>query len=153
MLLNKLNCENISEVATLKNRNSNMETALHQYEKQEEKYHTELNNALAEFFDTKENARNVYEFELAEERLRIRPQKEKEFNEHVNTCGIAINPKAFTNVIANTDNMLLKEDLLKEKILSLTNSVSYNIIKSMSSGQNADKNSITVMIGIWSYKN
>ena len=115
MLLNKLNCENSSEVATLKNRISNMETALHQYEKQEEKYHTELNNALAEFFDTKENARNVYEFELAEERLRIRPQKEKEVNEYVNTCGIAINPKAFTNVIANTDNMLLKEDLLKEK--------------------------------------
>ena len=49
MLLNKLNCENSSEVATLKNRISNMETALHQYEKQEEKYHTELNNALAEF--------------------------------------------------------------------------------------------------------
>lgn len=45
----------------------------------------------------------------------LRPQKEKEFNEYVNTCGIAINPKAFTNVIANTDNMLLKEDLLKEK--------------------------------------
>ena len=42
-------------------------------------------------------------------------KKEKEFNEYVNTCGIAINPKAFTNVIANTDNMLLKEDLLKEK--------------------------------------
>lgn len=115
MLLNKLNCENSSEVATLKNRISNMETALHQYEKQEEKYHTELNNALAEFFDTKENARNVYEFELAEERLRIRPQKEKEFNEYVNTCGIAINPKAFTSVIADIDNMLLKEDLPKEK--------------------------------------
>ena len=115
MLLNKLNCENGSEVAELKKHIPQMEKALHQYEKQEGKYQTELNNALAEFFDTKENTQNVDEFELVEERLRIRPQKEKEFNEYVNTCGIAINPKAFTNVIADTDNMLLKEDLLKEK--------------------------------------
>lgn len=115
LLLNKLNCENGSEVAALKKRIPQMEKALHQYEKQEGKYHTELNNALGEFFDTKENARNVDEFELVEERLRIRPKKEKEFNEYVNTCGIAINPKAFTSVIADTDNMLLKEDLPKEK--------------------------------------
>ena len=115
MLLNKLNCENGSEVAELKKHIPQMEKALHQYEKQEGKYHTELNNALGEFFDTKENARNVDEFELVEERLRIRPKKEKEFNEYVNTCGIAINPKAFTSVIADTDNMLLKEDLPKEK--------------------------------------
>lgn len=115
LLLNNLNCENGSEVAELKKHIPQMEKALHQYEKQEGKYQTELNNALAEFFDTKENTWNVDEFELVEERLRIRPQKEKEFNEYVNTCGIAINPKAFTNVIADTDNMLLKEDLLKEK--------------------------------------
>ena len=115
MLINKLNCENSSEVAELKKHIPQMETALHQYAKQEEKYHTELNNALAEFFDTKEHARNVDEFELVEERQRIRPQKEKEFNEYVNTCGIDINPKAFTNVIADTDNLLLKEDLPKEK--------------------------------------
>ena len=115
MILNKLNCENGSEVAELEKHISQMETTLHQYVKQEEKYHTELNNALAEFFDTKENARNVDEFELVEERLRIRPQKEKEFNEYVNTCGIAINPKAFTSVIADIDIILLKENLPKEK--------------------------------------
>ena len=115
MLLNKLNCENGSEVEELKKHIPQMEKALHQYEKQEGKYQTELNNALAEFFDTKENTRNVDEFELVEEPLRIRPQKEKEFNEFVNTCGIAINPKAFTSVIADTDDILIKEDLPKEK--------------------------------------
>ncbi|MBQ8758753.1 MAG: hypothetical protein IJZ20_03575, partial [Clostridia bacterium] len=97
--LKKMNCETGEDVGKLQKSIPDMETVVQKYEKQEEKYKTELEKALAEFRATRDNTQGFDELEVIEERLRIRPQKEKEFSEYVYTCGKTINSKALTEAV------------------------------------------------------
>ena len=116
MQLKKMNCETGEDVGKLQKTIPDMETAIQQYEKQEKKYKSELEKALAEFRTTRDNSQNFDELEVIEERLRIRPNKEKEFSEYVYTCGKIVNPKALTEAVSRIDGELLHENLIEEKL-------------------------------------
>ena len=114
--LKKMKCETGEDVGKLQKTIPDMETAIQKYAKQEEKYKTELEKALAEFRTTRDNSQGFDELEVIEERLHIRPQKEKEFSEYVYTCGKSINPKALTEAVSRVDGELLHENLKEEKL-------------------------------------
>ena len=114
--LKKMKCETGEDVSKLQKSIPDMETAIQKYEKQEEKYKTELQKALAEFRATRDNTQGFDELEVIEERLHIRPQKEKEFSEYVYICGKTINSKALTEAVSRVDKELLHENLKEEKL-------------------------------------
>ena len=114
--LKKMKCETGEDVGKLQKSIPDMETAIQKYEKQEAKYKAELEKTLAEFRATRDNAQGFDELEVIEERLHIRPQKEKEFSEYVYTCGKSINPKALTEAVSRVDGELLHENLKEEKL-------------------------------------
>ena len=114
--LKKMKCETGEDVAKLQKTIPDMETAVQKYAKQEEKYKTELEKALSEFRTTRDNSQGFDELEVIEERLHIRPQKEKEFSEYVYTCGKSINSKALTEAVSRIDGELLHENLKEEKL-------------------------------------
>lgn len=115
MLLKKLNCEKDGDLPKVEKSISEMESVLQELGKQEEKYRGELNNSLKEFADIKERAKDFDELELIDERLSIRPQKQQEFNEYVETCGVAVNSKALENTLYDIDSVLLQENLETER--------------------------------------
>ena len=114
--LKKMKCETGEDVSKLQKSIPDMETAIQKYGKQEEKYKTELQKALAEFRATRDNTQGFDELEVIEERLHIRPQKEKEFSEYVYICGKTINSKALTEAVSRVDKELLHENLKEEKL-------------------------------------
>ena len=109
-----MNCETCEDVGKLEKSISDMETTVRKYSVQEEKYCIELNAAFAEFFSTRNTAKDFDKLELINERLRIRPLKEREFLEYVHSCGTPINQNALADVLYDTDNALLKENLSTE---------------------------------------
>ena len=114
--LKKMNCETGEDVGKLEKSIPDMETAVQKYEKQEEKYKTELEKALIEFRAIQDNTQGFDKLEVIEERLRIRPQKEKGFSEYVYNCGKTINSKVLTETVSRVDDELLHENLIKEKL-------------------------------------
>ena len=114
--LKKMNCETGEDVGKLEKSIPDMETAVQKYEKQEEKYKTELEKALIEFRAIQDNTQGFDKLEGIEERLRIRPQKEKGFSEYVYNCGKTINSKVLTETVSRVDDELLHENLIKEKL-------------------------------------
>jgi len=116
MQLKKMNCETGKDVGKLEKSIPDMETAVQKYERQEEKYKTELEKALIEFRTIRDNTQGFDKLEVIEERLRIRPQKEKEFSEYVYNCGKTINSKVLTETVSRVDDELLHENLIKEKL-------------------------------------
>lgn len=77
MLLNTLECSDDAGIAAVKKDISTMETALKKLAKQEEQYTTELNDALRQYADLKEQAAEFDPDELQDARLALRPAMER----------------------------------------------------------------------------
>ena len=77
MLLHSLECADDAGIAAVKKDISTMETALKKLSQQEEKYTTELNDALRQYADLKEQAAEFDPDELQDARLALRPAMER----------------------------------------------------------------------------
>ena len=77
MLLNTLECSDDAGIAVVKKDISTMETALKKLAQQEEQYTTELNDALRQYADLKEQAAEFDPDELQDARLALRPAMER----------------------------------------------------------------------------
>ena len=77
MLLHSLECSDDASIAAVKKDISTMETALKKLAQQEEKYTTELNDALQQYADLKEQAARFDQNELQDARLALRPVMER----------------------------------------------------------------------------
>lgn len=77
MLLNTLECSDDAGIAAVKKDISTMETALKKLAQQEEQYTTELNDALRQYADLKEQAAEFDPDELQDARLALRPVMER----------------------------------------------------------------------------
>ena len=77
VLLNTLDCADDAGVSDVKKQISTMEAALKKLEKQEESYTVELEDALKQYADLKEQAADVDAVELMDARLDIRPDRER----------------------------------------------------------------------------
>lgn len=115
MLLKNLKCENDKDISKVKKSIPNMEQKLIATQEQEERYATELNTALGEFKEIKAQSENFDKYLLIDERLTIRPQKQKEFYDYISqTDGDNYSPTALSETLINTDR-LLNEDLEYEQ--------------------------------------
>lgn len=109
MLLKSIGCDKDSDISAFKKSIPNMEKQLDTLEKQEIKYSAELDNALNEFFEVKNQAVDVDvdEYELINERLSIRPQKLQEFYDYVNEhYGKQFNPVGLSDTVFGVDKQL-----------------------------------------------
>ena len=77
MLLHSLECTDDAGIAAVKKDASTMEAALKKLVQQEEKYTAELNNALQQYADLKEQAGEFDAEELQDARLALRPAMER----------------------------------------------------------------------------
>jgi len=77
MLLHSLECTDDAGITAVKKDVAAMESALKKLEEQEQKYSIELDNALTEYAELKEQAANFDPLELYEVRQAIRPAQEK----------------------------------------------------------------------------
>lgn len=77
MLLHSLECSDDAGIAAVKKDISTMETALKKLSQQEEKYTAELNDALQQYAELKEQAAEFAPDELQDTRLTLRPAMER----------------------------------------------------------------------------
>ena len=77
MLLHSLECADDAGIAVVKKDISTMETALKKLSQQEEKYTAELNDALRQYTDLKEQTAEFDPDELQDARLALRPAMER----------------------------------------------------------------------------
>ena len=77
MLLHSLECTDDAGIAAVKKDISTMKTALKKLSQQEEKYTTELNDALRQYAELKEQAAEFDPDELQDARLALRPVMER----------------------------------------------------------------------------
>ena len=77
LLLHSLECSNDAGITAVKKDISTMEAALKKLSQQEEKYTTELNDALRQYADLKEQAAEFDPDELQDARLALRPVMER----------------------------------------------------------------------------
>ena len=77
MLLHSLECADDAGIAAVKKDISTMKTALKKLSQQEEKYTTELNDALRQYAELKEQAAEFDPDELQDARLALRPVMER----------------------------------------------------------------------------
>lgn len=77
MLLHSLECSDDAGIAAVKKDISTMETALKKLSQQEEKYTAELNDALQQYAELKEQAAEFAPDELQDARLALRPAMER----------------------------------------------------------------------------
>lgn len=75
MLLSSFDCSEDTGIAEVKKSVSAMEENLKRLTKQEEKYAAELEDALKQFSELREQAKNVDSMELAEQRAALQPDK------------------------------------------------------------------------------
>lgn len=77
MLLNALDCVDDADVAKAKQSASSMESMLAKLDQQEQRYTTELENALTQYADLKEQAADLDPIALYEAHLALRPEIER----------------------------------------------------------------------------
>ena len=77
MLLHSLECSDDAGIATVKKDISTLETALKKLAQQEEKYTDELNDALRQYADLKEQTAEFDPEELQDARCALRPAMER----------------------------------------------------------------------------
>ena len=77
MLLHSLECSDDAGIATVKKDISTLEAALKKLAQQEEKYTDELNDALRQYADLKEQAAEFDPEELQDARCALRPAMER----------------------------------------------------------------------------
>jgi len=111
MLLKKLNCEADGNIKGIKKSVADMETSIIKLQEQEEKHSTELQNALAEFAEVKERAKEFDELEVIDYRLAVRNVKKEEYYEQIEKqYGKYYYPGDASASLAQADN-ILGEDL------------------------------------------
>ena len=86
MLLHSLECSDDAGIAAVKKDISTMETALKKLSQQEEKYTTELNDALQQYADLKKQAAEFDPDELQDARLALRPAMERSVVDRVQSA-------------------------------------------------------------------
>ncbi len=77
MLLNSLDCADDADISTVKKEIATLESGLKKLEEQETKYSAELDEALKQYAELKEQAANVDSVELMDARLDIRKEHER----------------------------------------------------------------------------
>ena len=93
MLLHSLECADDAGIAVVKKDISTMETALKKLSQQEEKYTAELNDALRQYTDLKEQTAEFDPDELQDARLALRPAMERSAVDRVQSAyGKKYNP-------------------------------------------------------------
>ena len=86
MLLHSLECSDDAGIAVVKKDISTMEAALKKLSQQEEKYTAELNDALQQYADLKEQAAEFDPDELQDVRLALRPTMERSVVDRVQSA-------------------------------------------------------------------
>lgn len=86
MLLHSLECSDDAGIAVVKKDISTMEAALKKLSQQEEKYTAELNDALQQYADLKEQAAEFDPDELQDVRLALRPAMERSVVDRVQSA-------------------------------------------------------------------
>ena len=86
MLLHSLECTDDAGIAAVKKDIPTMEAALKKLSQQEEKYTTELNDALQQYAELKEQAADMDSVELMDARLTVRNEQERSAIERVKTA-------------------------------------------------------------------
>ena len=77
MLLRSLDCSDDASISAVKKEIATMEGALHKLSEQEEKYSAELDEALKQYAELKEQAADMDVVELMDARLAVREDKER----------------------------------------------------------------------------
>ena len=110
MLLHSLECSDDAGIAVVKKDISTMEAALKKLSQQEEKYTAELNDALQQYADLKEQAAEFDPDELQDVRLALRPAMERSVVDRVQSAyGDKYDP------LMMYDNKRYVADLLNEE--------------------------------------
>ena len=99
------------DVATVNDSLDRMKSALTELDKREEKYTAELNEALQQYAEYKEQAKEFNEGEFGKARLDIRPDKERNaLNQISNSYGEHISRSTFFSSVRDAD-MKLDDDI------------------------------------------
>ena len=110
VLLNTLDCADDAGVSDVKKQISTMEAALKKLEKQEESYTAELEDALKQYADLKEQAADVDAVELMDARLDIRPDRERSAADRIKaTYGEKYDPLMIYDSKRDVANLLNEE--------------------------------------------
>lgn len=99
------------DVATVNDSIDRLESALTELDKREEKYTAELNDALLQYAEYKEQSKEFDEGEFGKSRLDIRPDKERNaLNQISNSYGEHFSRSTFFSSVRDTD-MKLDDDI------------------------------------------
>ena len=110
-LLSAMERTDNKDVATVNDSIERMKSALTELEKREEKYTTELDEALQQYAEYKEQAKEFKAGELGKARLDIRPDKERNaLNQISNSYGAHFSRSTFFSSVRDTD-MKLDDDI------------------------------------------
>ena len=110
MLLHSLECADDAGIAAVKKDISTMETVLKKLSQQEEKYTTELNDALRQYADLKEQAAEFDPDELQDARLALRPVMERSAVDRVQSAyGNKYDPLVMYDSKRDVANLLMEE--------------------------------------------
>ena len=116
ILLKKLNCEADEDIKVIKKSVADMEKSISKLQKKEEKHSAELQNALAEFAEVRERAKEFDELEVIDHRLAVRDIKKEEYYERIEKqYGKYYYPGDAVASLAQADNVL-GEDLLETRL-------------------------------------
>ena len=111
MLLHSLECADDAGIAAVKKDISTMKTALKKLSQQEEKYTTELNDALRQYAELKEQAAEFDPDELQDARLALRPVMERSAVDRLQFAyGDKYDPLVMFDSKRDTKGLLHEED-------------------------------------------
>ena len=110
MLLCSLDCADDAAISAAKKEIATMEGVLQKLSEQEEKYSAELDNALKQFADLKEQAADMDAAELMDARLAIREEKERSAVDRVKSAyGEKYDPMMMHDSKRDVANLLHEE--------------------------------------------
>ena len=110
-LLSAMERTDDKDISTVNDSLDRMKSALAELDRREEKYTEELNEALQQYDDYKEQAKEFKAGELGKERLDIRPDKERNaLNQILDSYGAHFSHSTFFSSVRDTD-MKLDDDI------------------------------------------
>ena len=110
-LITAMECTDDKDIATVNNSLDRMKSALTELDKREEKYTAELNEALQQYAEYKEQSKDFNVGEFGKARLDIRPDKERNaLNQISNSYGEHFSRSTFFSSVRDAD-MKLDDDV------------------------------------------
>lgn len=110
MLLRSLDCSDDASISAVKKEIATMEGALHKLSEQEEKYSAELDEALKQYAELKEQAADMDVVELMDARLAVREDKERSAVDRVKSAyGEKYDPMMMHDSKRDVANLLHEE--------------------------------------------